>query len=199
MHRVRWTASIFVILLVVAVIAFSTSRSKVSAAREEVPESSPVGAARADAAPAATDRPGAANLRPAEGADTSATPDPMSLQTIGTLTAAHYFQTYLNVGFIADGKSKGTYAIEDARKVLRSVLSLADSVDRQLKTFGKRTLDKEDRDSLEQMRAISALLRRQGAELQTYWDSDQDQDFARYESLRKTSYAAISKLMGIGP
>jgi hypothetical protein len=124
--------------------------------------------------------------------------DPLALQTIGTLTAAHYFQSYLNIGFIADGKAKASYTNEDARKVLRSVLSLVDSVDRQLESFGKRTLDKDDRDSLEQMRAISAMLRRQGAELQTYWDSGQEQDADPYESLRKTSYAAISKLLAIG-
>jgi hypothetical protein len=199
MHRARWTASIFAILLPVALIPLLALRGKVSAAREEPPKSSPVSAARADATPATSARPDADNPRPAEGATKrAATPDPSSLQTIGTVTAAHYFQTYLNIGFIADGKAKGTYTHEDARQVLRSVLSLVDSVDRQLEALGKHTLDKEDRDSLEQMRAISALLRQQGRELQTYWDSGKDQDAAHYESLRKSSYAAISKLMGIG-
>jgi hypothetical protein len=200
MQRARWTASILVILPAVAVIPFLLRSDEVSAAREEAPKPGPASPAQADAAPAPRARLNADNPRPAEGAGTSAaTPDPSSLQTIGTLTAAHYFQTYLNIGFIADGKGKGIYANEDARKVLRSVLSLVDSVDRQLETFGKRDLGKEDRASMEQMRAISALLRQQGRELQTYWDSDQDRDSARYESLRKDSYAAISKLMGIGP
>ncbi len=178
----------------------SSPVSAPQAAKEEAPRSSPVSAPQAAAAPATSVRPGADKPRPAEAASTAgATPDPSSLQTIGTLTAAHYFQTYLNIGFIADGKGKGTIANEEARKLLRSVLSVVDSVDRQLETLGKRTLDKEDRDSLEQMRAVSALLRQQSRELQTYWDSGQDQDAARYETLRKHSYAAISKLMGIGP
>jgi hypothetical protein len=200
MHRARWTSSILAILLAVAVIALLARRGNVSAGKEEAPKSTPVSAAQAEATPATSARPAPENPKPAEGASTSAaTPDPSSLQTIGTLTAAHYFQTYLNIGFIADGKGKGTYTNEDARKVLRSVLSVVDSVDRQLEAFGKRTLDKEDRDSLEQMRAISALLRQQARELQAYWDSGHDQDAARYESLRANSYAAISKLMGIGP
>jgi hypothetical protein len=79
------------------------------------------------------------------------------------------------------------------------VLSVVDSVDRQLETLGKRILDKEDRDSLEQMRAVSALLRQQSTELQAYWDSGKDQNADRYETLRKSSYAAISKLIGIAP
>jgi hypothetical protein len=172
------------------VIGFPARRGIDSAANEP----SPIATAQANAA-AVTDDP-----RPAEGAATApAKPDPISLQTIGALSASHYFQTYLNIGFIADGKGKGTYNDEDARKVLRSVLSLVDSVDRQLEAFGKRTLDKEDRASLEQMRAISAMLRGQGKELQAYWDGGKNQDSARYESLRKTSYTAINKLMGIGP
>jgi hypothetical protein len=200
MQRARLTASILAVVLAMVAIPFLLRREKVSAAKEEAPTSSPVGAAHADATPATSARAGTDNPRPAEGANTSAaTPDPNSLQTIGTLSGAHYFQTYLNIGFIADGKGMGNYTKEDARKVLQSVLSVVDSVDRQLETFGKRTLDKEDRDSLEQMLAISALLRQQGRELQTYWDSGQDQDAARYETLRKNSYAAISKLMGIGP
>jgi hypothetical protein len=190
MLRARWSLSILAILLAVTVIGFSARRGIVSAANEP----SPIAAAQANAVADAD------NPRPAEGtAAAAAKPDPISLQTIGTLSAAHYFQTYLNIGFIADGKGKGTYTDEDARKVLRSVLSLVDSVDRQLEAFSKRTLDKEDRASLDQMRAISAMLRGQGKELQAYWDSGKNQDSARYESLRKTSYTAISKLMGIGP
>src|SRR5262249_27849956 len=121
------------------------------------------------------------------------------LQTIGTLTAAHYFQTYLNIGFIADGKGRGNYSQEDARKVLQSVLSVVDSVDRQLDVLGKRNLEKGDRESLDQMRAISAQLRQQGQGLQAYWASGKDQAAARYEALRQKTYAAISKLMGIDP
>jgi hypothetical protein len=178
----------------------SSPVSAPQAAKEEAPKSSPVSAPGAASTAATKAGPGIDDPRPAEGPSTAATkPDPASLQTIGTLIAAHYFQTYLNIGFIADGKGKGNYTSEEARKVLRSVLSIVDSVDRQLEALGKRGLDKEDRDSLDQMRAISALLRQQSSELQSFWDSGQDQHATRYETLRKTSYTAISKLMGIAP
>jgi len=120
------------------------------------------------------------------------------LETIGCLTAAHYFQTYLNIGFIADGKAQGTYTDKDARKVLDSVLSLLNSADGKLEALDKIIVDKGDRERLEQLRAVSALLRQQGKELQTYWDSGKDENAAKYESLRKNAWAAISKLMGIG-
>jgi hypothetical protein len=187
MNRVRSTSALLGIGLAIAVTAMATSGGKVPAGQEPGPK--PV-------APA----PAKADVKASDAAKTPvAAPDPGSLQTIGTLTAAHYFQTYLNIGFIADGKGKGTYSLEDARKVLQSVLSVVDSVDRQLEALGKRNLDKGDRESLEQMRAISAQLRQQGQELQTYWASGKDEDAARYETLRQKTYAAISKLMGIGP
>jgi hypothetical protein len=190
MLRVGWSSSIVALLVAAAVIGLPARRDIASAADQPTQSAAAQGHAAASAD----------NPRPAEKAGSAtAAPDPMSLQTIGALSAAHYFQTYLNIGFIADGRGKATYTDEDSRKVLRCVLSLVDSVDRQLETFGKRALDKDDRDSLNQMRAISALLRRQGRELQAYWDSGKDQDSARYENLRKTSYAAINKLMAISP
>ena len=120
------------------------------------------------------------------------------LETVGTLTAAHCYQTYLNIGFIADGKAKGAYIDRDANKVLDSVLSLLNSVERNLATLGKMDLDKPDRESLEQMRDLSALLRVQGKELQAYWDSGKEEDAAKYDNTRKDSWAAIGKLTGIG-
>jgi hypothetical protein len=200
MDRTRWAASILVVVLVWASFALFTPKDRASAAKEETPNPSPGSAARSDAAAPASAKPGADKPEHATDASTpGGTPDPTSLETIGALTAAHYFLTYLNIGFIADAKAKGDYSTEDARKVLRTVLSVVDSVDRQLEALGKRNVAKEDRKSLEQMRAISALFRQQGKDLQTYWDSRQDEDAARYESQRKNTYSAISKLMGVAP
>src|SRR5262245_3890060 len=67
------------------------------------------------------------------------------LETVGSLAAAHYFQTYLNIGFVADGKAKGTYTDKDAGKVLDSVLSLLDSMDPKLAALEGVNLDAEDR------------------------------------------------------
>jgi hypothetical protein len=120
------------------------------------------------------------------------------LEAVGALTAANCYQTYLNIGFIADGKAKGAYIDRDANKVLDSVLSLLNSVERNLAALGKMDLDKQDRESLEQMRDLSALLRVQGKELQAYWDSGKDEDAAKYDNTRKDSWAAIGKLTGIG-
>src|SRR5689334_96592 len=54
------------------------------------------------------------------------------LETIGTLTAAHCYQTYLNIGFVADGKARGSYTDDEAYRFLDLIVSLLDSVDRKL-------------------------------------------------------------------
>jgi hypothetical protein len=205
MKRARWTVAISALLLALAVIPWLARAGKAGAAKAEGPAPSPVVDTWADGTPAGKAEPDAGQPRPAgedrrpDGATTPpAAPDPAALKVIGSLAAAHYFQTYLNIGFLADGKDKGTYADKDARQVLLSVLSVLDSVDRQLETFSKASLAKDDRDSLEQMRAIAALLRQQGKELQTYWDSGRAEDADRYDTLRRHSYTAMRKLMGIG-
>jgi hypothetical protein len=197
-HRGRWISCLVVTLLTGTAVALLARRGQVSEAAEESPGRLEV--AQADAAPRLPARLVNENSRPDKQAGApAASPDSGSLRTIGALAAAHFYQTHLNLGFVADARSKGTSTNEEARKTLRAVLSLVDSVDRQLENLGKRPLDPEDRDSLVQMQAISALLRQQGTELQSYWDSGQDQDAAAYESLRKDCNAAINKLLAIAP
>jgi hypothetical protein len=120
------------------------------------------------------------------------------LEIVGTLTAAHCHEAYFNISLLADGKAKGTYTDQDAHKVLDSFLALLLTVDQKLAALGKLDLDKEDRESLEEMRLLSDLLRQQGKELEAFWDSGSDEDAARYESARKDSWAAINKLTGVG-
>jgi hypothetical protein len=120
------------------------------------------------------------------------------LETVGALTSAHCYQTYLNIGLLADGKVKGVFTDRDAYKVLDSVLSLHSSVDRNLEVVAKMDLDKRDLESLQQMRQLSALLSEQGKELKAFWDGGKEEDAARYDDARKNSWAAIGRLTGIG-
>jgi hypothetical protein len=118
--------------------------------------------------------------------------------TVAALASAHCYQTYLNMGFIADGKDKNTYSEKDARKLLDSVLSTVNSLDRSLEALDKFEMEDDERANLEQVRAAWALLRQQGKQLHVVWDGgkDRDEDLKKYESLRRNSWATISKLMG---
>jgi hypothetical protein len=149
-----------------------------------------------DSKPEETPKPAAAPNQ--GGAAKGATERRQLLEVLGALTASHCYQTYLNIGFIADGKANGTYTEKDAYKLLDSVLALVSSVDRKLAALDRIDLDKEDRASLEQMRTLSILLRKQAKDLQTFWDTGKEEDAARYESVRKDSWAALSRLTGVG-
>jgi hypothetical protein len=120
------------------------------------------------------------------------------LETVGTLIAAHCWQTYFNIGLLADGRAKGVYNDKDATKVLDSILSIIGTVDQKLTTLDKLALEKQDLTSLAQMRELSVFLRRQANDLQSLWDNGREEDAARYESSRKDAWAGISKLLGVG-
>jgi len=146
--------------------------------------------------------PTAKGTEPAKAPEVSKPAEPpkdrrLLLEAIGTLTASHCYQTYLNIGMIADAKAKGTYSEKDAYKLLDSVLSLLDSVDGKMADLGKLEFDPSDRDTLDQMRKLSKLLREQGKALQTAWNTGREEDTGKYENIRKDSWAAISKLLGI--
>jgi hypothetical protein len=104
----------------------------------------------------------------------------------------------LNLGLVADGKANRSYSAAEAMRISESVLGLLDVVDRKLEAVATLDLDKEDRDGLEQIRVLSGLLRRQGKDLQTFWETGKEEDAAKYESGRKDSWAALSRLTGLG-
>ena len=97
---------------------------------------------------------------------------------------------------LADGRAKGAYTDKDANRLLDSILSILGTVEQKITALDKLALDKDDRASLAQMRELSGLLRRQATHLQSLWDSGREEDAARYESIRKDAWAAISKLLG---
>jgi hypothetical protein len=200
MTRPRWALAVSLAFLAAAGAAF-LSRGGSQAAQKESPAAAPdphpvVVAAVEPAKPTEPVTPREAQ-KPIAAPPVKSTEDRTRLlEALGTLTSSHYFQTYLNIGFIADGKTRGTYTDRDARKVLDSVLSLVNSTERQLESLEKIDLSTGDRARLVELQAVSALLRQQGKELQTYWDSGKDENAARYESLRQTAWTSILKLMG---
>ena len=120
------------------------------------------------------------------------------LETVGALIAAHCWQTYFNIGLLADGRAKAIYNAKDANKILDSILSIIGTVDEKLTAIDRLALDKEDLTRLAKMRELSVLLRRQANNLQSLWDNGREEDAARYESSRKDAWAGISKLLGVG-
>lgn len=150
----------------------------------------------------AADKPGTdKDKTPAPEKRESPTPDKKEdagevlLQTVGTLAGFQLYQSYLNIGFIADGKAEGTYTDKDVVQILDTVLVSLDRLDERLQKVAKLDVTKEDREAIEQIRVISAVLRQQGDELKQFWKSGKKENGDNYEKARQEAWQGISKLL----
>src|SRR5262249_32377339 len=95
------------------------------------------------------------------------------------------------------GRAEGVYQEKDIQQILNSVLSLMDTLDKQMDKVSKLDLNKEDRDGVAQIRKLSGMLRQQADELQAFWKTGDKERGAKYEKLRKDAWEGISKMLGL--
>jgi hypothetical protein len=132
-------------------------------------------------------------VKPAAPADPQAT----LTETVGLLSGLYLYESYLNIGLLADSKAANTYEEKAVRQVLVSIITPLDAVDRQLEKIGKNARSAGDRDAVERMRAMVAMLKRIGAELTAFWDSGRAEDGAKYEASRQEAWKQISALLSL--
>ncbi|HEY1377289.1 MAG TPA: hypothetical protein VGF55_10870 [Gemmataceae bacterium] len=118
-------------------------------------------------------------------------------ETVGLLSGLYLYQTYLNIGLLADGKAERLYDEKAARAVLATVVTPLDAVDRQLAKVAAAAQTDADRQAAERLRAVAGLLRRQGQELVAFWDSGQPAAGAKYEATRQEAWRQLTALLGL--
>jgi hypothetical protein len=149
-----------------------------------------------------------ANQRPAEAigmptARGESDPSTPHLEAIGSLTVAHLYGSYLNIGMLYDVVENDIYSVAEAKKLLSTVNRLIDSVDEQLAQLEKTRLETDDRKRVLRMRELTALLRTQAKELRAYWetpDTDStaaEEHEAKYKKAREESWVGIEELSGV--
>ena len=116
-------------------------------------------------------------------------------ETVGLLSGLYLYQTYLNIGLLADGKAERLYDEKAARQVLASVVTPLDAVDRQLAQIGAMAETQADRDAAGRLRHMVGMLRRQGQQLVTFWDNRTAADGARYEATRQEVWNQLYTLL----
>jgi hypothetical protein len=119
------------------------------------------------------------------------------LESVGALAAGQLYQTYLNIGLLADGVAEGAYEVKEARQVLQTALGLVELQDKHLARIAKLELTPKDRDALGKLRKLGVLLRQQVEELDAYWKTDDEAHAARYEKARQQAWSGISSLLGL--
>ncbi len=117
------------------------------------------------------------------------------MKTVGMLSGLQLYQTYLNIGFIADGKAEGVYKVEDVTQLLASVTAPLTTVDKQLEKIAKLARTREDQEGFNKLRNIAGLLRTQGKALETFWTTGKESDGEKYETARKQAWKAINALL----
>ena len=118
-------------------------------------------------------------------------------ETVGLLSGLYLYQTYLNIGLLADGKAERVYDEKAARSVLATVVGPLQAVDKQLAVVGTLAQTEPDRRAVERLRAVTALLRRQSQELTAFWDSGDLAAGARYEATRQEAWKQLTALLGL--
>src|SRR5262249_11238294 len=183
MLRNACVLSVFVVLTVLAVVGCSPGQqpaaqpAKPGGSSDQPPAAQPAPTGVAPAAAAVGERRETApEKREVSAADVNAN----LTETVGLLSGLYLYQSYLNIGLLADGKAERLYDDKAARSVLDSILNPLETVDRQLEKVGKQVRSSADRDAVDHIRVMVDLLRRQGKELKAFWDSGLPEDGTRY-------------------
>jgi hypothetical protein len=119
------------------------------------------------------------------------------LETLGGLSAAHLYQSYLNIGLLADAVENDSYSEAQANGMLATVTSLMDMVDRHLDQLGSTDMPKEDRQDMERIRDLAQLLRSQVTSLRAYWRTGDARDARRYHQARDKAWSGLSDVLGL--
>jgi hypothetical protein len=121
-------------------------------------------------------------------APVAAVPNERMLETLGGLSAAHLYQSYLNIGLLADAVDNKTYTQAQALEMLTTVVGLMDTVDKQLDRLARNDLSADDKRDVERIRSLSALLRVQVVALRLYWSTGSAQQAVRYHEARDKAW-----------
>jgi hypothetical protein len=119
------------------------------------------------------------------------------LEALGCESAVHLYQSYLNIGLIADAVAHKTYTPQEGSNLLSTVAGLMDVVDKQLEGLDKMDIRAEDREGVQRIRALASLMRVQLASLRAYWLSGDSQHADRYQQTREQAWSELSKILGL--
>lgn len=119
------------------------------------------------------------------------------LETIGGLSAVHLYQSYLNIGLLADAVENETYTRSEAISIMLTVSELVNLVEKQLQKLPKGDISTEDEAALEAVRILIGLLRTQSNALMGYWGSGEDAHADRYQTAREQCWLALREVLGL--
>ncbi len=125
---------------------------------------------------------------------------PTLSETVGLLSGLQLYQTYLNIGLLADARAEGLYEASELAQLLGSVVVPLDIVEKQLaKVAALKGLNNEDAAAINRMRKIASQLKQQGKSLQAFWDTGVEDHSKKYEDARQTAWKELDDLLELSP
>lgn len=141
---------------------------------------------------------GSASAQPAA-PKTTADENAVLLETVGLLAGVQLYQTYLNIGLLADGYAEGLHELSEAKQLLGSITGPLEKIEKQLEKVAALKLTKDDAAAVARMKKLARLLRSQGKLLQSYWDSETEEDSKKYEEARQAAWKELNDLLDLEP
>ncbi len=119
------------------------------------------------------------------------------LEALGGLSAAHLYQSYLNIGLLADGVDAKAYTLDEAKGTLAAILNFMDLVEAKLTKLDRAALDADDQEALDRIKTATDLLRVQATALLAYWNAGTKEKADDYHQARKAASAGLNKVLGL--
>lgn len=118
------------------------------------------------------------------------------LEALGSMCAAHLYQSFLNIGLLADGVENEQLSLAEGEKTLANVVRFMGLVERQLDQIAMNGLDPNDRQTLLGIQGLAKVLRKQADALQAYWSTGAEDQAGRYHEARNQALAGLGEMLG---
>src|SRR5437879_1798427 len=79
------------------------------------------------------------------------------LETVGLLAGLQLYQTYLNIGLLADAAAEDVYEPDEAMQLLGSVVGPLEKIEKQLEKVAALKLTKDDAAAVLRMKKLAAM------------------------------------------
>jgi hypothetical protein len=120
------------------------------------------------------------------------------LQTTALLSVSHLYQTYLNIGLLADARENEVYGETEALAMLQQVTGTLGLVDGQLDKIQETKLEDGDRKDVGRVRALATALKALAESLKSYWNNPGKERASQYKKARAAAWEQIKPLLGNG-
>lgn len=124
-------------------------------------------------------------------------PEADRLYLIGALGGAHVYTTYAYIGVLADGLSKELYDAEQTKTLLGEVVSVSDSLIKNLGRVRDGGVSEADNQAINNMIDIYKLLQSEAKAAIAFTDSRTAEDAEKFEEARTAVWPKIADLLGL--